>query len=129
MAGHRDASKKLRADRLELLRCRTAARLGFATVAEWQEATTLEERNQMLAVALLDGWGEEWQEVASVVHNVGMLLVSALAKGNVDKDTLKAPEDMRRFRHLETTSKPTPTTADWGAFAKTLCPWIGGDRA
>lgn len=106
-----------------------AARLGFATVAEWQEATTLDERNQMLAVALLDGWGEEWQEIASVIHNVGMLLVSALAKGNIDQSTLKTPEDMRRFRHLETNEKPAPTTADWGAFAKALCPWIGGANA
>ena len=45
----------------------------------------------MMALALLDGWGEEWAEIAAMVHN------SVCVK----PEHAKTAEDMRRFANLE----------------------------
>jgi hypothetical protein len=88
---------------LELLRARTAARLGFRSVQAWHDATTDDERNEMLALALLDGWGEEWQEIASAIHNSVCTKV----------EHLKTADDCRRFKQLERPEKKT--RKDWKA--------------
>lgn len=69
----------------------------------WLDATTKDEQREMMALALLDGWGEEWQEIVAMIHNA-----------NVTKpEHVKSPEDMRRFKHLEKAREPEPV--DWEA--------------
>ena len=59
--------------------------------------TSESERAEMTALALLDGWGEEWQEIAAILNNV-----------NVTKqEHLKTPEEMRRLQMLDPQKKTT----------------------
>lgn len=87
--------KKLKRDRLELLRWRVAARLRYKSVAAWEADTEPTERAYMLAIAMLDAWGEEWQEIAARVHNAA-LNVCASNGADVDKLPFKNADDMRR---------------------------------
>lgn len=93
--------KKLRARPLELLKARTAARLGFRSVDHWEAETTTDERQEMMALALLDGWGEEWAEIAAMLVNVNV----------TSSEHAKSAYDLRRFQGLE--AKKPPTGDEW----------------
>lgn len=69
---------KLLSDKLELLRWRVAAKLGYKSKEAWEQDTTTQERAHMLALAMIDGWGEEWAEnVAGMANQTRAALVIA----------------------------------------------------
>jgi hypothetical protein len=108
--------KKLRDDRLELLRWRVAARLGFKSVDSWIEATTERERSYMMALALLDGWGEEWQELASRLVN----LMRTTAQHELKADDALTSEDVRRRWQWLDEPDNAPQEVDWDAAATAM---------
>ena len=76
--------------------------------------TSESERAEMMALALLDGWGEEWQEIAATVHNV-----------NVTKtEHLRTPEEMRRLQNLDPPKKTT--REEWQSLDAQFCKIITG---
>ena len=93
--------KKLTTDRLELLKARTAVGLGFASVAQWEDSTTQDERAQMMALAWLDGWGVGGKYVAAKIHNVNCLKAEDMIQPD---DMIEPPQ----FEH----EKPA---CDWQA--------------
>jgi hypothetical protein len=107
---------------VELLRWRVAARLGFHSVDAWYDATTPDDRANMMAVAWLDGWGEEYQQIAAEIHNASLRAANA-SGAKYTNDDAKGPEDMRRCQHIERDTKPVVTRDQWAAFGKALCPW------
>ena len=122
MAVGESRRKKLRDDRLELLRWRVAAKLGFASVARWEDSTTSDERAHMIAVALLDGWGEEWQEVAARIVNQMHLA----AAGKLDAENYTSSHDMRRrFAWIEE-QDDKPEEIDWNAAAASMAQAFAG---
>ena len=108
--------KKLRDDRLELLRWRVAAKLGYPSVAAWMEATTQREQSYMIALAMLDGWGEEWQEIAARLVN----LLRGTARHEVKaEDVLTSHDVRRRWLWLEEDSDEL-AEVDWQAAATAM---------
>jgi len=79
------------------------------------DETSADERHEMMALALLDGWGEEWQEIVAAVYN------SQATK----QEHLKTADDFRRFKSLEAVnakakSKQTDWAAQEAAFARMI---------
>ena len=122
MAGSESRRKKLRDDRLELLRWRVAAKLGFASVAKWEDATTPDERASMIALALLDGWGEEWQEIAARIVNQMHLQ----AAGKLDAENYTSSHDMRRRFAWIDEPDDKPAEIDWNAAAANMAKAFAG---
>lgn len=87
--------KKLRGDRLELLRWRVALQLGYQSVEEWLLATPSDWQAKQLAVAWLDRWGESTDDVLAQVHN-SALVVAASNGVRPDKDSWKTGRDLER---------------------------------
>lgn len=108
--------KKLRANRLEHLRARVAYRLGFQSVEAWLLATSPHEQATALAVAYLDGWGEEWQEVVAAIHNAGLVQIAAQG-AEIRDDQWKRPRDMERMPKRD--EKPA-SPQDWAAFGAAM---------
>ena len=70
------------------------------------DETTAGERHEMMALALVDGWGEEWQEIVAAIHN------SQATK----QEHLKIADDFRRFKNLEPAkAKAKAKQTDWAA--------------
>lgn len=88
---------KLLGDKLELLRWRVAAKLGYKSVGAWEQDTTGHERAHMIALAMIDAWGEEWAEnVAGMANQTRTALVIAGANPqDIDHET--ANSVARRF--------------------------------
>lgn len=121
MARDRGRRKKLRRDRLELLRWRVATRLGFATVANLEEATTHDERAKLYALARLDGWGEEWQRLAMEIRRM-MLRLAATSGGKVEEGEWPATErDVEYFRDWNDDEEADDSEAEqWAAAEQSL---------
>ena len=103
------------------MRWRVATRLGFATVANLEEATTCEERAKLYAVARLDGWGEEWQRVVVEIRRM-MLRLAATSGGKVDESEWPATErDVEYFRDWNDDDATDDSEAEqWAAAEQSL---------
>lgn len=95
MVGSGGRGKKLRADRLELLRWRVALQLGYQSVEEWLLATPSDWQAKQLAVAWLDRWGESTDDLLAQAHN-SALVVTAAHGCKVDERSWKTGEQMQR---------------------------------
>lgn len=94
-----------------LLRYRTAARLG-RTVEEFEELPHVEQC-RFLAVAMLDGWGEEWQRVSAMLHN-DLLRVAGALGAKIDEADFKGATDCEYYQSLNPDWTGEPEV-DWAA--------------
>ena len=115
MGADPERTKKLLGDRLELLRWRVAAKLGFASVEAWERETTARDRANMIALAIIDAWGEEWCETKL---SLAMQTRATLVSAGADPSKLPATtlDDVRRkFVGINDESKEPEI--DWQAAA------------
>lgn len=126
MEDHRGSRKKLRRDRLELLRWRTAMRCGYGTVASLEDQTEPDERAKMYAVAWLDGWGEEWQRTAVEMRRLLLRLIAA-SGGKVDGEEWPASErDLEYFSRLNPELPAQDETDVWAAVEASMKQTMAG---
>jgi hypothetical protein len=70
----------------------------------------------MTALALLDGWGEEWQEIASRIVN----LMRTTAQHQLKADDALTSEDVRRRWQWLDEPDNAPQEVDWDAAATAM---------
>jgi hypothetical protein len=115
----RGRRKKLRRNRLELLKWRAAIRAGFGTVAKMEDQTTPGERAKLLAVCWMDGTGEEWQRIAAELYNLGLRTLQAQG-ATIPDDAWKDADAMELFKALNPDNKPLSQAVDWNAAEASL---------
>lgn len=88
---------KLLGDKLELLRWRVAAKLGYKSVGAWEQDTTTHERAHMVALAMIDAWGEEWAENAAGMANQTRAALVIAGANSADIDITTVDKVARKF--------------------------------
>lgn len=106
--------KKLRRNRLELLKWRAALRGGFGSVAAMEEKLSRGELSKLLAVCWLDGAGEEWQRIAAELVNLSLRLMRAQG-AEIRDDAWKSPHDMEMFKYLNPQGQTPEPEMNWDA--------------
>ena len=71
---------------------------GFGTVANLEDNTTPEERRRLYAVAMLDGWGEEWQRQAAPLMRL-LWIVAASGGANPPEELWPKTERDLEYWH------------------------------
>jgi len=95
-------------------------RCGFGTVARLEDETTCDERAKMYAVAMLDGWGEEWQRAAVELRRLLLRLIAA-SGGKVDDEEWPASErDLEYFARLNPERPPQDEANEWAAIEASM---------
>jgi hypothetical protein len=108
-----------------LLRYRVCARLRLS-VEEFHALPDVDQAN-FTALALLDGWGVEWQRVAQEVRNASLRMCRA--QGVEVRDEAFATEaDMEAFKHLNPPEETAAPETDWQAVEAAMCTHLGIKR-
>lgn len=115
MASGGGRRKKLRTDRLELLRWRVALQLGFQSVEEWLIATPADWQAKQLAVAWLDRWGDATDEILAQAHNSALIVATASGAKIADESWKTASDVERTPKDASDAANKEPTAQDWSA--------------
>ena len=79
-----------------------------------EDTTTPDEQAMLMATCLLDGEGEQWQRMASVLLNA-IRDLTRVSGGKVEDEAYKSARELEYFRDWNPTDEREGEQVDWAA--------------